>query len=225
MDLSILKNGLIVSCQAHGNHPLRNASIMASLAVCAELGGAVGIRADSPEDIQLIRANVSLPIIGIYKVPLTEERFFITPTFDHARQIVDAGASIVALEATFDNQPDDQKLTELIQRIQQELHVPVMADISTFEEGQRAWQIGAEFVGSTLSGYTSQTQKRETPDLDLVKKLADAGIRVIAEGHVRTPEQVKTLLAHGAFSVVVGTAITDPISITSWFVRAASSKE
>jgi N-acylglucosamine-6-phosphate 2-epimerase len=223
LNLEALRGTLIVSCQAHGNHPLRGASMMSALARCAERGGAGAIRADGSEDIRSIREAVSLPIVGIYKVP-RGGRFFITPTMEHARAVVAAGADVVAVEATLENRPDQEDLEDLIRRIREELGVPVVADISSFEEAIRARESGAELVATTLSGYTCDSPKREEPDLDLVRKLAEANVPVIAEGHVRTPEQVRDLFDAGAFSVVVGTAITDPVTITSWFARAARRK-
>jgi N-acylglucosamine-6-phosphate 2-epimerase len=194
--------------------------MIAALARCAERGGAAAVRADGPEDIRSIREAVSLPIVGIHKVP-HGGRFFITPTLEHARIIVDAGADVVALEATLEYRPDRGNLENLLSRIREELGVPVVADIATFEEGVRAWMSGAELVATTLSGYTRDSPEREAPDLELVEKLVEAGVRVVAEGHVRTPEQVRELFNRGAHSVVVGTAITDPVTITSWFTEAA----
>ena len=213
-----IKHGLVVSCQAHGDHPLRNPAIMAALAICAEKGGAMGIRADGPQDIEAIRATISLPIVGIHKVPLSPPRFFITPTFEHARDIVSAGTDIVGLETTFENRPDARELEDLIRRVR-ELGAPVMADISTFEEGMRAWESGADLVSTTLSGYTRESRNYEKPDLKLVGRLADTGVRAVCEVHIRTPEQVAAAFEQGAWSVVVGTPITDPIAITSWFAR------
>lgn len=219
--LKELENGLIVSCQAHGEHPLRGSGIIAALAQCAELGGAVGIRADGPEDVAEIKHLVTLPVIGIYKVALSEGRFFITPTLDHARKLTDAGADIVALEATFENRPDDRELGRLVESIHTELGVPVMADVSVFEEGVRAWESGADLIATTLSGHTHASKGAEKPDLQLVERLAEASIRVVTEGHIRSPQQVASAFEVGAFAVVVGTAITDPVAVTSWFVEAA----
>ncbi len=223
LNVEVLRGALVVSCQAHGDHPLRDPSIISALAQCAERGGAAAIRADGPENVRSIREAVSLPIIGIYKV-LHGERFFITPTLEHARDVVDAGADIVALEATMENRPDQAELEDLVLRIGKQLGVPVMADISTVEEGIRAWKSGAKLVATTLSGYTRHSPERDKPDLDLVRELAEAGVYTVAEGHVRTPEQVRELFDKGAFSVVVGTAITDPVTITSRFARAAKGK-
>jgi N-acylglucosamine-6-phosphate 2-epimerase len=220
LNVEDLRGALIVSCQAHGDHPLRNVSMISALAQCAESGGAAAIRADGPEDIRSIREAVSLPIVGIYKAP-HGDRFFITPMLEHAREVVAAGADMVAIEATLENRPDQGNLENLVRRIRQELKAPVVADISTFDEGIRAWESGADLVATTLSGYTSDSPEREEPDLGLVEKLVDARVPVVAEGHVRTPEQVRELFDKGAHSVVVGTAITDPVAITSWFARAA----
>jgi N-acylglucosamine-6-phosphate 2-epimerase len=220
LDLEQLRNGLIVSCQAHGDHPLRDPKIIAALAECAERGGAAGIRADGPEDVAEIKGRTSLPVIGIYKQALTEERFFITPTLDHARELAAAGADLIALEATFENRPDELELGHLVENIHTELGVPVMADISLFAEGVRAWEMGADLVATTLSGHTRKSQGRGKPDLELVSNLAEAGIRVMSEGHIRTPEHVSAALGRGAFCVVVGTAITDPLEITTWFIAS-----
>jgi N-acylglucosamine-6-phosphate 2-epimerase len=214
-----MKNGLVVSCQAHFDHPLNDPATIAALARSAELGGAVGIRANGVEHIREIKKHVKVPVIGIYKVHQHDQRFFITPTFEHAKAIVEAGTDIVALEATFQNHPDTDVLKRLIQDIKVKLNRPVMADVSTFEEGVRAWELGADLVGTTLSGYTEQSMNRPLPDLDLVGKLADAGITTVCEGHVASPEQAQEAIRAGAYFVVVGTAITDTTFITKRYAE------
>lgn len=216
-----IQDGLIVSCQAHGDHPLRDSAMLAALARCAETGGASAIRADGPEDVKRIKQEVSVPVIGLYKVLLSGSRYFITPDFKHAEELVNAGADVVALEATQENRPYDTELGALIHKIHERLGVAVMADVSIVAEGLKAWDLGADLVATTLSGYTHDSPVRETPDYELVSSLAEQGVLVVAEGHVRTPAQVGELLERGAYAVVVGTAITDPISITSWFAEPA----
>ena len=99
--LKKLQGGLVVSCQARSESPLYGSAIMAAMAQAAALlGGAVGIRANGPADIAAIRSVVSLPIIGIYKQQLAGCDVYITPTLDSARQVVEAGADIVALDVT-----------------------------------------------------------------------------------------------------------------------------
>jgi N-acylglucosamine-6-phosphate 2-epimerase len=162
-----------------------------------------------------------VPVIGIRKVYYDGDRARITPTLDHAEELVDAGADLVAMEATFESQPDDQRLFKLVRGIREELSVPVMADVSTFDEGKRAWEAGAELVATTIAGHTSKTRQRPLPDLSLVEELAHAGVRVVCEGSVRTPEETAKAFDAGAWAVVIGTAITDPLIITSWFAKSA----
>jgi N-acylglucosamine-6-phosphate 2-epimerase len=212
-----LVGGLVVSCQAPPGHPLRVASVIARLAECAVAGGAVGVRVNSPEDVRAVRAAVpALPIIGLHKVAAAD-RDVITPRFRLAVDLVEAGADIVAFEAT-----DRAELPPagMIERIHAELGVPVMADVATVEAGLRAFEAGAELVGSTLSGYTPDSPPQDEPDFDLVAALAAAGVRTVAEGRLSTAEHVRTAFAAGAYSVVIGTAITDPIAITRRLVSA-----
>lgn len=217
MIINHLKGGLVVSCQAHFNHPLNNPSFIAAMAQSAQEGGAVGIRADGVDDIIEIKKRTRLPVIGIFKQHLYESRFFITPTLEHAKAIINAGADIVAIEATFENQPDTKKLYDFISTIKEDFKTPVMADISTFDEGKRAWELGADLVGTTLSGYTDISPKRTSPDFDLVKRLSEQGIRTVCEGHIKSPQQARHAIECGAFCAVVGTAITDPVAITRWY--------
>jgi len=212
-----LRGGLIVSCQALAHEPLYGSEIMARMALAAQEGGAVGIRANTPSDIRAIRAAVSLPLIGLYKDG--SEGVYITPTFMHARAVAEAGADIIAIDATLRPRPDGSRVEDLIGVIHRELGKPVMADISTLEEGVAAAEAGADLVSSTLSGYTPYSPQMSGPDLDLVRALA-ARLRVpvIAEGRVHTPEQARAALTAGAWAVTVGAAITRPQVITARFV-------
>jgi putative N-acetylmannosamine-6-phosphate epimerase len=173
------------------------------------------------DDIRAVRTAVRVPIIGIRKIWTQDVPVYITPTFPDAEAVAAAGADIVALDGTARPRAGGAKIEELIPRIRQELSLPVMADVSTFEEGVRAAQLGAHVVATTLSGYTGGTPP-EDPDLDLLRRLARAlTVPVVAEGRYRTPDQVRKALDAGAFAVVVGRAITDALSITQSFVASA----
>ncbi len=63
--LEQIKGGLVVSCQALPDEPLHSSFIMGRMALAAKQGGAVGIRAQSKEDIIEIKKVVDLPVIGI----------------------------------------------------------------------------------------------------------------------------------------------------------------
>lgn len=213
-----VRGGLIVSCQALPNEPLHGAEIMARMAVAAEQGGAVGIRANGAPDIRAIRRAVTLPIIGIYKEG--DEGVYITPTLNHARVVIEAGADIVALDATQRARPDGSTLPELVERIHAELGSLVMADISTLEEAAAAEAAGADMVAPTLAGYTPYSAHTAGPDFKLLQALvATLSVPVIAEGRITTPEDAVLALEVGAVAVVVGGAITRPQAITARFVE------
>jgi N-acylglucosamine-6-phosphate 2-epimerase len=224
--LAKLRHGLIVSCQALPDEPLYGAGHMAAMARAAAMGGAVAIRANSPADIAAIRAAVTLPIIGLYKVDLPGFEVRITPTLDHAREIAEAGADLIALDATLRPHPGGLTAAELIARVHATTGRPILADISTLEEGLAAAQAGAAVVATTLSGYTDYSPDQAEPDFELIRQLAPAlATPLIAEGRITTPEQAAHALALGAHAVVVGSAITRPQEITERFVARLTNHQ
>ena len=215
-----LRGGLIVSCQAVPPSPLRDSRIIAALAQCAELGGAAGVRVDSPDDVATVRRALSIPVIGIYKIR-DAAPVYITPTFRAAQAVARAGADIVAIQATGVRTSAADPLPDLIARVHAECGIPVMADIAIAGEGREAAAAGADLVATTMSGYTPSSRQISGPDLELVGELASAlQVPVVAEGRIRTPEEAAAALRAGAWAVVVGRAITMPEGITAQFVRA-----
>ncbi len=219
--IGTIPQGLIVSCQAKPGSPLRNPQVMAAMAQAAEVGGAIGIRANGAEDIAAIRVLVKLPVIGINKVVHDGYDVFITPTLESARQVAAAGADIIAMDATLRSRPDGLTIREAIQLYKKELGLPIMADISTLEEGLAAAEVGADIVATTLSGYTPYSPQQEAPDFTLIAELA-ARIQtpIIAEGRFASPADARRALDLGAHAVVVGTAITAVDWVTQRYVRA-----
>ncbi len=210
---------LIVSCQARADNPLHGPKFMAAMALAAQQGGARGIRANGVEDIRAIQAVTHLPIIGINKRWMEGYEVYITPDFAAASEVAEAGADVIAVDATARPRPKES-LAELIYLIHAELGKPVFADVSTLEEGHNAAQLGADFIATTLSGYTPYSPKTEGPDFVLIQQLvAGVGVPVIAEGRFWTPEEVSKAFDLGASAVVVGTAITNPREITRRFVQ------
>ncbi|MFI7422706.1 hypothetical protein [Nonomuraea sp. NPDC049684] len=309
--MTAIEGGLVVSCQAPEGHPLRDPHTIALLARCAELGGAAGLRVNGPEDVRAVKAATALPVIGLAKVPRPHARPLITPTFALCEALVRAGADMVALEVTAEAEPAAGDLPSLVERVWRELGVPVMADVSTAEEGLLAWNRGAALISTTLAGYTPYTTPTPTdpaitlrpftpatdfavastpatadptvhpgtssakptahpgtgsakttahpgtgsakttahpgtgctgcaesaarpstgsgrpgpglphePDLALVGELAALGVRTVAEGRLRTDAHVAEAFARGAWSVVIGAAITDPLALTRHLAAA-----
>jgi len=214
-----LRHRLIVSCQAVEGDAFRDSGCMARFARAALDAGAAGIRANGPEDIRAIRAAVPLPILGIAKSHWEDGRILITGTFEAAREVVEAGASIVALDCTARGRR--YGALERLRRIRQELRVPVMADIATVEEAVAAAEAGADLVASTMRGYTGETASVDRFEPGFIAELVRAvRVPVLAEGRVDTPEMAADALRAGAFAVIVGTAITRPAEIARRFAEA-----
>lgn len=221
-----LRGGLVVSCQAGVEDVLYGPQMMALMAAAAEAGGAVAIRANGPDHVAAIRSAVRLPIIGIYKQDLPGYGIRITPSLQAAQAVVEAGADLVALDATVRG-PQEGRLSaaELIRQVKSTLNVPVMADISTFEEGVAAAQAGADIVATTLSGYTAYSPARKTPDFDLLARLVQAlNVPVIAEGRISTPDDARRIIELGGYAVVVGSMITRPRWIVEQYVAALQAE-
>ncbi len=221
---SQIRGGLVVSCQPdsydRASDPMNSPVIMAALARAAQLGGAVGIRADGPEDIAAVVAAVNLPVIGLYKADLPGFEVRITPTLAHALRVAQAGAQGIAVDATLRPRPEGLSTADFIRRVRAETGLPVFADVSIIDEGLAAAEAGADALLTTLSGYTPYSPQQNEPDFALIEALAArSGLPVIAEGRINTPEQAARALDCGAWAVTVGSAITRPRWITSRFVQ------
>ncbi|MVB10044.1 putative N-acetylmannosamine-6-phosphate 2-epimerase [Caprobacter fermentans] len=220
--LNRLRGGLVVSCQALETEPLHSPKIMARMASAAQEGGAVGIRANSPDDIAEIRRAVDLPIIGLHKVDYPDSEVYLTPTMKEVDGLVKVGADIIAVDATARMRPGRLTLREFFTAVKQKYPDRIfMADTSCYEEGVEAKALGFDLVGTTLSGYTEYTRDVKLPNFDLMKKYAETlGLPIVAEGGIWTPEQLRAAFDLGVWTAVVGTAITRPREITRRFVDA-----
>jgi putative N-acetylmannosamine-6-phosphate epimerase len=216
----VIPSGVIVSCQAYEGEPMFGPHIMAAMARAAEIGGAIAIRANSPPDIAAIRAAVRLPIIGLWKVHSSDSEVYITPDEPSAMAIAAAGSDMIAVDATPRPRRNGAKLAKLISYVRDMLGKPVMADCSCLEDALLAESLGADYIGTTLAGYTAHGRPMtEGPDLAFVGQAAGRVAKpVIAEGRFRAPEQVAQALALGAYAVCIGGAITRPQDITRRFV-------
>ncbi|MGD9684742.1 MAG: N-acetylmannosamine-6-phosphate 2-epimerase [Candidatus Obscuribacterales bacterium] len=227
-----LQGGLIVSCQASTGEPLCKPDHIVALCLTVINGGADALRLEGVDNIRAVRAVTELPIIGITKTDglTAEERLekvFITPTFEDARRVAEAGADIIALDATARPRPDGLSLEETIALVHRELDKPVWADVATLEEGTAAFAAGSDIVSTTLFGYTSYCLADETdgPSFDLLRGLVEAvTVPVILEGRVWHTEDVERAIEAGAYAVVVGSAITRPHLITRRFRQALTAK-
>lgn len=224
-----LKDGLIVSCQAVPEEPHYMPGITTTFAKCAQWAGASGLRVNSPEDIKAIKKEVDLPIIGIWKIDRNIKDVYLTPNLEAAKAVWEAGAEIIAVQAT-NHYRDDGKLSyETIREIKE--HIPealIFADVCTAEDAKIAANYGADFVAPTLAGYTKagafdKVKIEDAPNFlllrDIVNAVKDTNTKVIMEGKVSTPEIAVQCLYMGAYAVVVGNAITRPHITAKRFAR------
>ncbi|QIC05122.1 N-acetylmannosamine-6-phosphate 2-epimerase [Brevibacillus sp. 7WMA2] len=217
-----IKHGLVVSCQALPDEPLHSAFIMGRMARAAEEGGAVGIRANTREDIAEIKKQVKLPIMGIVKRDYDDSEIYITPTMKEIDELVETGCEIIALDATDRIRPAGKTLERFVQEVKEKYPSQLlMADVATLAEAKKAEELGFDFVSTTLVGYTPQSigQRLYDNDFSLLQEiLACISVPVIAEGNILTPDMAKRCLELGVYAVVVGGAITRPQQITKRFV-------
>lgn len=219
-----LQGKLIVSCQALPHEPLHSSFIMGRMALAAREGGAMGIRANTKEDIREIQSQVDLPVIGIVKRDYEDSKIYITPTMLEVQELMEVKPEIIALDATSALRPGGLTLDDFFRQLKETYPDQLwMADCSTVEEALHADELGFDFIGTTLVGYTEQSKgdKIEANDFEILRKIIDsAKHRVIAEGNIDTPEKVRRVIDLGAFSVVVGSIITRPQLITKRFAQA-----
>lgn len=216
-----LKGKLIVSCQALPHEPLHSSFIMGRMALAAKEGGAVGIRANTKEDIREIQKIVGLPIIGIVKRDYEGSTVYITPTMKEIEELMEVKPEIIAVDATKNLRPGNMTLDKFFYQIKEKYPEQLlMADCSTVEEALYADELGFDFIGTTLVGYTEQSHgmKIEENDFEILREIiANVNHKVIAEGNINTPEKARRVIELGAYSVVVGSIITRPQVITKTF--------
>lgn len=216
--------GLIVSSQALEGNPMKSTEKLASMAEAAAIGGASALRVDGADMVRELKRRTSVPIVAIRKIRDQSGRIVITPDFASAKELCDAGAEIVALDATFYPSERKEDTAVLIDRIHRELGALVMADISTAEEARAAAALGADAVSTTLAGYVPGALHAKdelyTPNYALIREIASMHLScaLVAEGRFWTPESVVKGMELGADAVVIGKAITNPMAITKYFI-------
>lgn len=233
MLLNQIRSGLIVSCYAGEdfNVEMAQAATMACVAKSCVAGGACAIRTNY-ENVVAIKSEVNVPVIGIKKIyksgDMFEGDFRITPTLKEVEQLLHAGADAVAIDGTIRERYDDLTLKEFISEIKRKFDAFVIADISTVEEGISAWEYGADMVGTTLSGYTPYSKNpirfgtlpSPEPDYEIISDLKNAGVKhIVAEGRITNGVKMRKALDAGAYSVVIGTSITEPKKIVKTILQ------
>jgi len=224
--LKALKGEIIVSCQAEKDDPFNKPEYIALFAKAAQMGGAKCVRSEGIDNILAIKRIVDLPIIGLVKDTYEDGFVKITGSFKDVEKLVKINCDIIAIDGTF-RVRDGLTGPDFIYQIKQKNNCLVLADISTVEEAIASVEAGADCVATTLSGYTPETQNKNLhPDFELIKILSKkVRVPIFAEGRIKTPMEAKKAIEMGAYSIVIGSAITRPRLITSWFVTSLNSHQ
>ena len=223
MIIDDLKGKVIVSSQAMPGEPFYDENCMMAMMQSVVDGGAAGLRVAGKRDV-INATGFGIPVIGLTKPDKLPENWrsvvYITPGVKEVKELIEAGADIIAFDGTSRPRPDGSRLGDLIELIHFADRL-AMADISTFEEGVLCANLGADIISTTLAGYTDQSgEAGEEPDFEILEKLVKAIDKpVFLEGRVWHPEQVKKSFDLGAHSVVIGSAITRPHLITKRFIE------
>ncbi len=222
--IAALKGNLIVSCQALPNEPMHSSMIMGRFALAAAQSGAKGIRANTKEDIAEIQRQVDLPIIGIVKRDYEGSPIYITPTMKEIEELMEVKPEIIAMDATDRCRPGGVTIDEFFGQVKEKYPEQLfMADCSTVEEALHADELGFDFIGTTMVGYTPQSEGDhiEADDFKILRDiLKQVKHKVIAEGNIDTPEKLVRVTQLGAYATVVGSIITRPQVITKRFTDA-----
>ncbi|WP_125708966.1 N-acetylmannosamine-6-phosphate 2-epimerase [Companilactobacillus zhongbaensis] len=221
------KGHLIVSCQALPGEPLHSSFIMSRMARAAKQAGSVAIRCNSVVDIQAIQDETNLPIIGLDKVDYPDSPVYITPTIKEMRAVASTGAEVVACDVTGQKRPNGENLADIVKQMRQEFpDTLLMADTATLDNVREANELGFDFIGTTMHGYTPETTGMNVADNDfeyLKEVLKVSKKPVIAEGKVDTPQKARRCIELGCHAVVVGGAITRPLEIATKFIDAVNA--
>ena len=211
--LNVLSQGFVSSCQPVDDGPMDTPEIIAAMAMASVEGGAIGLRIEGIDNLKAVRPKVSVPIIGIIKRDLPDSEVRITPFIEDVIALKEAGADIIAIDAT--HRPRPVPVEDLVKKIQS-LGCLVMADSSTVEDGMFCYELGAEIIGTTLSGYTTSITPKD-PDFGFIEQLSKKGCFVMAEGRFNSPLLARQAIEAGASCVTVGSAITRIEHICGWF--------
>jgi putative N-acetylmannosamine-6-phosphate epimerase len=195
-----------------------SAAFVVGFALAARDGGARGLRIQGARNVAAVTKACDLPVIGLIKRDLPDSPVRITVLLEDVHALADVGAPIIAFDATA--RPRPVAVPALIAAIHAHGRL-AMADCADIAEMRAAVAAGADFVASTMSGYTGGAVPAG-PDLELVREGAKLGAPLFAEGRYNTPVLAAAAIEAGAHAVVVGTAITRPEAITAWYAAAVA---
>jgi N-acylglucosamine-6-phosphate 2-epimerase len=216
-----MNSKLIVSCQAELGNPFNDLNSIIKFALSSKIGGAGGIRSEGILRTKRIIKEVGLPTIGLVKNKFKDGFVGITIRERDVVSLLEIGSAIIAVDGT-DRIREGLTGPGFISKMKNIYNCKIMADVSTLDEGVRCDESGADFISSTLNGYTPWTQSDNNglPNFQLISNLLkQVKNPIIAEGRISSPLQALEFINLGCKFVVVGSFITRPHLITKSFAE------
>jgi N-acylglucosamine-6-phosphate 2-epimerase len=191
----VIKQGLIVSIQGYSQQTT------VELAARCLINGAVGIRTD--QDISWLKMDTDFPIIGLKK--LLDKKYYITTSKEAIQYCM--WADYVAIDSRKGNvdlsflycfaNSKGKKIIADVQKIE---------DVINILNYHKSKMIKLpDYIATTFSFLKDGKQ-----DFKLISDIRQlCQIPIIAEGKIKTKEQVKKAYDHGANNVCIGSEISD----------------
>lgn len=108
-------------------------------------------------------------------------------------ELMEVKPEIIAMDATISKRPGNKSLDEFFKEVKAKYPDQLfMADCSTIEEAIHADELGFDFIGTTMVGYTPQSKndKIEANDFEILRTIiSNVKNKVIAEGNINTPRK------------------------------------
>lgn len=220
-NLAIEPRTVIISVQAVPGSNLAAVEILHKMALDVIAGGAAALRLAGAEVIAAVRKSTTTTILGISKIERPGFKARITQSCEEIRGLAAAGAQIVGIDSTLRNHPEP--LTELY-GCARENGLEILADIDDVHSAQAAIELGADYIATTMAGYTDTRPVTEGPDFELLAQVIELGKPAVLEGRVRGAADIERAFEMGAYATVVGRSVTSPRDITAALLRDLSSR-
>lgn len=213
---------LIASVQADEGNPLSPPEMIGALALSSLKQPLAGLRIEGVANIEAVRAVTDVPIIGLIKREYSDSRVMITASLNEVNELLASPCDIIALDATLRVRPEGQQFNHLVKLIRSGGKL-VMADCDSIVAVQQALSAGVDLISTTLSGYTYDSPLSDEPDIELIREASNlTKTPIIAEGRFVDNVQILSAMRAGAWGVVIGGALNDPVKQTKRLGRVLS---
>lgn len=211
----------MISVQAVPGSNLATPEIMHKMALDVIYGGAKVLRLSGAEVISSVKNSTSATVLGISKIERPDYKVRITQSCDEIRALAGAGAEIVGIDSTLRDRPEP--LANLY-GCARENYLEIFADIDNLDSAKTAIELGADYIATTMAGYTHSRVASNGPDFELLSQVVALGKPTVLEGRVRGAHDVKRAFEMGAHAVVLGRLVTSPRDITAALLAESRSR-